>query len=217
MPFVVGQPASQAQTTLKNEGLAVVIKDQNAVAPTVNNTVLSQAPKKNTLVKKGDTVTLTVAKITAVQMETVPSLAGQTQSQAQNTLKQSHLVLGTSPTQATSTTYQAGFVISSVPPPGTQLPRNSAVNLVVSIGPPPTTTTTTSPPTTTTPPRRRRRPRRRRQRHPRQRRQRQRHPRPRRRRRLAHSERRRSLGWVSDRVSARSRPGSWRAASGPTG
>jgi tRNA A-37 threonylcarbamoyl transferase component Bud32 len=150
MPFVVGQPASQAQTTLKNEGLTVVIKDQNATAPTVNNTVLSQAPKKATLVKKGDTVTLTVAKITAVQMETVPSLAGQTQSQAQNTLKQNHLVLGTSPTQASSTTYQAGLVISSEPPVGTQLPRNSAVNLVVSTGPPPPTTTTTSPPPTTT-------------------------------------------------------------------
>jgi eukaryotic-like serine/threonine-protein kinase len=150
MPFVVGQPASQAQTTLKNEGLAVVIKDQNATAPTVNNTVLSQAPKKDTLVKKGDTVTLTVAKITAVQMETVPSLAGQTQSQAQNTLKQNHLVLGTSPTQAYSNTQTAGLVISSEPPVGTQLPRNSVVNLVVSTGPPPPTTTTTSPPPTTT-------------------------------------------------------------------
>ena len=39
--------------------------------------------------KKGDTVTLTVAKVTVVQMEDGhPSLAGQTQAQAQTTLRQ---------------------------------------------------------------------------------------------------------------------------------
>jgi serine/threonine-protein kinase len=155
MPYVVGQQASQAETTLRNDGLAVQIKDQTAQAPTVNNTVLSQAPNRDKLVKKGDTVTLTVAKVTVVQMEVVPSLAGQTQSQAQNTLNASHLTLGTV-TSASSDAFPAGQVVSSTPAAGTRAPKNSAVNIVVSTGSPPPTTTTTAPPppttTTTAPP-----------------------------------------------------------------
>ncbi|MGA8370234.1 MAG: Stk1 family PASTA domain-containing Ser/Thr kinase, partial [Acidimicrobiales bacterium] len=146
MPFVVGQQASQASITLKDDGLNVQTKDQTAQAPTVNGTVLNQAPKRDTLVKKGDLVTLTVAKVTVVQTEVVPSLAGQSQSQAQTTLQQSHLKLGTV-TNEFSSSFSAGQVIRSDPPAGATANRNAAVNVVVSQGPPPeTTTTTTSPP-----------------------------------------------------------------------
>jgi beta-lactam-binding protein with PASTA domain len=86
----------------------------------------------------------------------VPSLAGQRQDQAQTTLTQSHLTLGTV-TQQFSTSFTAGQVISSDPPAGNRANRGSAVNIVVSQGAPPptttvppTTTTTTSPPATTT-------------------------------------------------------------------
>ena len=148
MPYVVGQPAGQATATLRNEGLAVTIKEQQETSG-ANNVVLAQAPKRDTLVKKGDTVTLTVSHVTVVQMEVVPSLAGQTQSQAQTTLKASHLTLGTV-TQQYSTSFTAGQVISSDPATGTKAKRGSAVNIVVSQGSPPPTTTTTVPPTTTT-------------------------------------------------------------------
>jgi tRNA A-37 threonylcarbamoyl transferase component Bud32 len=149
MPYVVNQPAGQATATLRNEGLAVTIKAQTEKSG-ANNIVLAQAPKRDTLVKKGDTVTLTVSQVTVVQMETVPSLAGQTQSQARTTLAQSHLTLGTF-TQQYSTSFTAGQVISSDPAAGTRVQRNSAVNIVVSQGAPPPTTTTTVPPTTTPP------------------------------------------------------------------
>jgi eukaryotic-like serine/threonine-protein kinase len=148
MPYVVNQPAPQATATLRNEGLAVTIKPQPEKSG-ANNIVLAQTPKRDTLVKKGDTVTLTVSQVTVVQMEVVPSLAGQTQSQAQTTLKQSSLTLGTV-TSASSSSFPAGQVVSSDPTAGTRAKKGSAVNVVVSQGPPPPTTTTTVPPTTTT-------------------------------------------------------------------
>jgi serine/threonine-protein kinase len=148
MPYVVNQPAPQATATLRNEGLAVTIKPQPETSG-ANNVVLAQAPKRDTLVKKGDTVTLTVSKVTVVPMETVPSLAGQTQSQARTTLSQSHLTLGTVTSQY-STSFNAGQVISSDPASGTRAKQGSPVNIVVSQGTPPPTTTTTVPPTTTT-------------------------------------------------------------------
>ncbi|HEX3567811.1 MAG TPA: Stk1 family PASTA domain-containing Ser/Thr kinase [Acidimicrobiales bacterium] len=148
MPYVVSQPAGQATATLRNEGLAVTIKPQPETTG-ANNVVLAQAPKRDTLVKKGDTVTLTVSQVTVVPTETVPSLAGQTQSQARTTLTQSHLTLGTVTSQY-STSFNAGQVISSDPASGTRAKQGSAVNIVVSQGTPPPTTTTTVPPTTTT-------------------------------------------------------------------
>jgi tRNA A-37 threonylcarbamoyl transferase component Bud32 len=155
MPYVVNQPAAQATATLRNEGLAVTIKPQNEKSGT-NNTVLAQAPKRDTLVKKGDRVTLTVSRVTVIQKEVVPSLSGQRQDQAQTTLTQNHLTLGTV-TQQFSTSFTAGQVISSDPAAGTRVNRGDAVNIVVSQGAPPptttvppTTTTTTSPPATTT-------------------------------------------------------------------
>jgi beta-lactam-binding protein with PASTA domain len=149
MPYVVNQPAPQATATLRNEGLAVTIKPQPEKSGT-NNIVLAQAPKRDTLVKKGDRVTLTVSQVTVVQMEVVPSLAGQTQSQAQVTLKASHLTLGTVTSASSASFPTPGQVVSSDPAAGVRAPKNSAVNIVVSTGTPPTTTTTVPPTTTTT-------------------------------------------------------------------
>ncbi|HEY5251703.1 MAG TPA: Stk1 family PASTA domain-containing Ser/Thr kinase, partial [Acidimicrobiales bacterium] len=148
MPYVVNQPAPQATATLRNDGLAVTIKPQPEKSGT-NNIVLAQTPKRDTLVKKGDTVTLTVSQVTVIQKEVVPSLAGQRQDQAQTTLAQSHLTLGTV-TSAPSASFPAGQVVSSDPPAGTRANKGSAVNIVVSTGTPPTTTTTVPPTTTTT-------------------------------------------------------------------
>ncbi len=213
LPNVVGQPVAQATKTLHDEGLTVQTKDKiSSAAP---NTVLSQDPEQNTPVKKGQSVTLTVAEpakvtvpsglvgspVTSVQQQlqavglkttvktvtntqqsgtvlsispasgasvdkgstvtltvsggpgavTVPPLSGQTTSQAQTTLGQSNLKLG-SVTNQPSASVPSGQVVSSDPAAGAQVPANSPVNIVVSSGPPPPTTTTTStpPPTTTT-------------------------------------------------------------------
>ena len=208
---VVGQPVAQATATLRSDGLNVTTtKVTSSQTP---GTVLRQNPKANALVKKGDTVTLTVAtaaqttvpsgitstslsnaqqilqaaglqwKVTNVANSApagtvlssnpvsgatidqggtvdltvssgpssvaVPSLVGQTQTQAANVLGQQGLNLGTVSSQA-STQYAAGVVIASSPPAGTQVQPGSSVDIVVSSGSPPPTTTTTTPPTTTT-------------------------------------------------------------------
>ena len=212
VPDVVGQPVATATSTLQSDGF--VVKDVSEVSTETPGTVLSTDPVKDSLVKKGATVTLSVATVgqttvpqgitgvslgtaesiltnakllystinqasttvtkgnvissdpasgtsiaqggtvelvvsTGPTQVTVPGLAGVSQITAATTLGQVGLNVGTV-TQAPSTQYGAGTVISTTPAVGTQVAPGTAVNLVVSSGPPPPTTTTTSSSTTTT-------------------------------------------------------------------
>ena len=109
--------------------------------------VISSDPASGTSIAQGGTVELVVS--TGPTQVTVPGLAGVSQITAATTLGQVGLNVGTV-TQAPSTQYGAGTVISTTPAVGTQVAPGTAVNLVVSSGPPPPTTTTTSSSTTTT-------------------------------------------------------------------
>ena len=138
---------SNAQQILQAAGLQWKVTNVANSAPA--GTVLSSDPVSGATIDQGGTVNLTVSS--GPSSVTVPSLAGQNQTQAANLLGQQGLSLGTVTPQA-STQYAAGVVISSNPPSGTQVQPGSAVDIVVSSGssPPTTTTTTTPPPTTTT-------------------------------------------------------------------
>jgi serine/threonine-protein kinase len=213
LPSVVGQPASVATATLRADGLNVNQIQQ--VSNDAAGTVISTSPPPDSLVKKGDTVTLrvaetpppiqvavpqgltntTVAAATALLQSAglqaspvyktsaalkgtvlstdpasgtkvdqgstvtltvsagpanvvVPSLIGQSQGQAGQTLGTAQLNLG-SITPVSSTQYPAGVVVSSSPAAGTSVAPGSSVAISVSTGPPATTTTTTT--TTTVP------------------------------------------------------------------
>jgi serine/threonine-protein kinase len=209
LPSVTGQQVAPATAKLTGEGL--VVKTTNQVSSQPKGTVLATNPPANSLVKKGDTVTLQVAVVPKVTVppgitnttltvaeanlraaglafsvvnETnnaargtvlsasppsgssvdqgssvaltvssgpsnvqVPSVAGQTQAQAGQTLGSFGLNLGNVSSEA-STQYAANQVIRSNPPAGTSVAPGSAVDIVVSTGAPPPTTTT--PPATTT-------------------------------------------------------------------
>ncbi len=111
------------------------------------NTVLDQSPVPGDRKPKGSTVTLTVSK--GLEQITVPTVRGQTASDAANVLGQAGF--RTTTRSEASSDVDPGDVIRTEPAAGTPLDRNSTVTLVVSSGPAPTTTQApviTSPPTT---------------------------------------------------------------------
>ncbi|HUY65271.1 MAG TPA: Stk1 family PASTA domain-containing Ser/Thr kinase [Acidimicrobiales bacterium] len=144
-------PANITQTTLataeanlRAAGLAFTVAYRTDPSP--SGTVLSSNPTSGTSVPQGTSVTLTVSSGPANAR--VPSVIGQSQNVASNTLGQQGFILGNVTSQ--SSPQPAGVVISQNPGPGTQVPPNTPVDIVVSAGPPPPTTTTPSTTTTTT-------------------------------------------------------------------
>lgn len=132
LPAVVGEPVSQASSTLQGDGLVVKTRSQSSSRAT--GTVLASNPKRGSLVKKGDTVTLTVAKKTAppVAQVTVPPVTNTTETNAEGLLKSSGLKYTVKTVTNNAT---AGTVIDATPQPGTSVDSGSTVTLVVSSGP----------------------------------------------------------------------------------
>jgi serine/threonine-protein kinase len=131
LPTVAGQPVDQATATLKGDGLVVKTSDQ--VSSRTPGVVISTDPTGNSLVKKGDTVTLKVAVPAPVQKVPVPqgitnTSLGNAESILQGAGLQYSVVNKTS-------TVQKGTVLSSNPSAGTTVAQGSTVALTVSSGP----------------------------------------------------------------------------------
>ena len=129
LPNVVGETATQAQTTLQALGVVVVQVQTPSADQQVGN-VLSMSPAAGTKTTQGATVTLMVAKAPQVA---VPVLAGQDQLTASNTLQSLGFQAQIVPQM--SATVPAGKVISTNPAAGTMLDKGSPVQLLVSTGP----------------------------------------------------------------------------------
>jgi len=131
LPNVVGQQAPVATATLRADGLNVKQVQQVSNAPV--GQVISTDPTANSLVKKGDTVTLRVAQAAPPIQVTVPDgLTNTTQANAVAILQsaglQSTVVYRTS-------TAPKGTVLSTNPASGTKVNQGSTVTLTVSSGP----------------------------------------------------------------------------------
>ncbi len=125
---VVGKPVTQATATLQADGLTV--RTSKVISTQASGTVLSQNPRANALVKKGDTVTLTVA--TAAQT-TVPSgITSTTLANAQQILEAAGLQWKVT---NVANAAPAGTVLSSDPVSGATINQGGTVNLTVSSGP----------------------------------------------------------------------------------
>jgi serine/threonine-protein kinase len=131
LPNVTSQPVAQATTTLKNDGLAVKLTDQ--VSSDAVGTVISTDPPPNSLVKKGQTVTLAVAVPAPVTKVAVPSgLVGVSLASAEASLKGQGLQYAVA--YKNSSSVQSGYVISTDPTAGTKVAQGSSVALTVSSG-----------------------------------------------------------------------------------
>ena len=125
---VTGEPVAVATSKLTADGL--VVKRTNQVSTDAVGTVISTDPPPNSLVKKGDTVTLTVA---AAQQVTVPSgITNTSLTNAESILTDAGL---TYKVNNVANNQQAGTVLSASPSSGAMAPKGSAVVLTVSSGP----------------------------------------------------------------------------------
>jgi eukaryotic-like serine/threonine-protein kinase len=132
LPNVTGKPVAQATATLKNEGLNVTAQDQ--VSNDTAGTVISTDPVPQSLVKKGDNITLKVAIPAPLTKVTVPGgLTGVALSDAQSILQGVGLV--GKPLSKASASIPSGTVISATPSSGTRVTQGSTVTLTVSAGP----------------------------------------------------------------------------------
>jgi serine/threonine-protein kinase len=125
---VTGEPVAEATSKLTADGL--VVKNTAQVSSDAPGTVISTDPPPNSLVKKGDTVTLTVA--TAEKVTVPPGITNTSLSNAESLLQS--VGLGFTVTNVPNNATQ-GTVLSSNPSSGTRVPKGSSVALSVSSGP----------------------------------------------------------------------------------
>jgi eukaryotic-like serine/threonine-protein kinase len=130
VPSVVGKDVGVAKTILQKHHLTAVVERQRSNQPV--GRVLAQDPPAGDRLARDAEVTLTVSG--GPGQTDVPNITGSKLRDAKKTLKDSHLVLGTQTQQASDTVPQ-NSIISQNPPPGSQVARGSAVDVVVSSGP----------------------------------------------------------------------------------
>jgi serine/threonine-protein kinase len=111
------------------------------------DSVVRTDPEGGSQVREGDTITVYVSG--GEETTQVPALVGQTRNEANITLTQAGLRLGS--VEEEFSDLPEGTVIRSDPAQGTDVPLDSQVNLVLSRGPEPTPTPAPTPPPTPTP------------------------------------------------------------------
>ncbi|WP_207173288.1 putative Ig domain-containing protein [Halochromatium glycolicum] len=132
VPDVVGSTQTDAEIAIDDAGLSQATGSTafDAVVPVDH--VISQTPAAGTAVPVGSPVRLEVS-LGPVQ-ELVPSLIGLAQNDAEASLADANLAVGTVST-GNSNSVQAGIVLSQDPAAGTYRPAGSAVSYKVSLGP----------------------------------------------------------------------------------
>lgn len=133
LPDFVGQKRADVLSKARKLGLKVSEQRMNdEVAPA--GTTIGQRPLVGTIVEGGSTVDIDVS--TGPATRTVPEVTSLPIEGAAFNLGKAGFELGTV-TFADNATVRKGSVVGTDPPSGTVLPRDTAVNMVVSSGPPP--------------------------------------------------------------------------------
>lgn len=133
VPRVVGDKEAAAEKTLKEAGLQVE-KRTEETSDEEEGTVISQSPGSDNRVQKGSTVTITVAEAPATA--SVPNLTGLNAQEAEAQLSEVDLALGQR-YEAYSDSMPAGLIISQGSAVGAEIPRESSVDVTISLGPEP--------------------------------------------------------------------------------
>lgn len=135
VPNVTGQTQANAESAIKNAGLTSQVTQ--AYSSTIaKGSVISQAPAADTQVPSGTAIQITVSQ--GPQNANVPGVVGQTQSQAQSTLKTAGL--GSQAVTNFNETTPKGEVYSQYPSAGTSVAPGTVVALAISNGPPSSST-----------------------------------------------------------------------------
>ncbi|MFF7979661.1 Stk1 family PASTA domain-containing Ser/Thr kinase [Streptomyces sp. NPDC007901] len=123
---VVGKDVDEATTQLENKGFKV--KTKQTVVNQTPGTVLSQNPDGGSEVEKGSTITLEVAK--AEEKSTVPDVSGKTCDEAKAQMTANNLT-GNCTEVDTDDANLVGKVVSTDPQAGTQVDKDSTVNIQI--------------------------------------------------------------------------------------
>ncbi|MBW8798439.1 MAG: Stk1 family PASTA domain-containing Ser/Thr kinase [Streptomyces sp.] len=129
VPSVIGLSLDDAKTKLEGSDYQFVVKTQTRTTSTEDpNTVLDQDPIGGKEVQKGSTITLTVAK--AQEKSTVPDVTGQSCDDAKAQMTANNLT-GNCTEVTTTDPNLVGKVVSTDPQKGTQVDKNSTVNIQI--------------------------------------------------------------------------------------
>ena len=139
VPDVGGMKQADAEAAITAAGLKPFVADGNSADVPVGN-VMAQGPVAGSDVAPGTEVRLTISQ--GPQFSTVPDVVGQSQSDAQATLKAAGLAM-----KAVSNYSSApnGDVYSQTPAEGVKVAPGTTVSVTVSKGPAPSPTTVTCP------------------------------------------------------------------------
>jgi len=130
VPSVINLSQGLAESRIRAAGLVVGTVTE-ADGPRQGR-VMAQDPVAATRVARGSAVNLTVARRRAAGgLVTIPSVVGKTRAEAETTLRDAGLRVGTVTEVARG---RAGTVVSQSPSAGMRVRRNSAVNLNVARG-----------------------------------------------------------------------------------
>ena len=130
-PSVVGANVEQANTTLVGLGLQTTIVEERFDEEIPKGRVISTQPSAGDSIAPGGTVSLTVSK--GAERYAVPSLINITTESALKLIAKTPLRAGDI-TEVFNSKVAKGLIISSSPKEGTQVKRDTLVDLVVSKG-----------------------------------------------------------------------------------
>jgi beta-lactam-binding protein with PASTA domain/predicted Ser/Thr protein kinase len=130
VPGVVGQTEDEATEALEDAGFEVEVeREVNEDVP--RNEVFEQDPEAGERLERGETVTITVSR--GERQVEVPRLEGLTVDEAEQTLADENLELGTQTDEASDA--EEGTIIAQDPAPGEQIEPGGSVDVTVSSGP----------------------------------------------------------------------------------
>lgn len=135
IPTVVNLTQEQAVKQLESRGFKANISRTAESDEYEKGKVMSQDPEASTKAKKGSVVYLVISSGREVE---VPQLKNMNLSQAEDTLKELGLKLGTTSTDY-SNTVEKDLVIRQEPSAGASVQSGSEISLVISVGPEDTT------------------------------------------------------------------------------
>ncbi|PTM95645.1 Stk1 family PASTA domain-containing Ser/Thr kinase [Streptomyces sp. VMFN-G11Ma] len=128
VPTVLGKKLDEAKQILEADKYKFVVKTKTQESAEEPNTVLDQDPNLGDEVQKGSTITLTIAK--AAEKSVVPDVSGKTCDEAKAQMTANNLT-GNCTEVDTQDPNLVGKVVSTDPQAGTQVKKNSAVNIQI--------------------------------------------------------------------------------------
>ncbi|MBC8526302.1 MAG: PASTA domain-containing protein [Candidatus Cloacimonetes bacterium] len=131
VPDLVNKDYKKAQHDLYKEGLYIDKKGERNSSEILAGSILAQDPPANSMVKKGYTIDVIVSK--GPELVKIPSLDNLSVDEAKIRLMNIGLEIG-SINYSYSNEIMRRKVIYSQPISGMNIPKNSKVNLVVSLG-----------------------------------------------------------------------------------